>query len=100
MEEALAQHEEQPVSNTEDEAQGSSDNDQTSGTPRKIDRPIPIEKQDPAVRFRDAKAESERYGEWGSGEGGYKSPKSASEKMRFVVASFRLFTLITDMHHF
>ena len=50
--------------------------------PKKYERQVPFEQQDPAVRFRQAKAESDAHGEWGSGEGGYKPPKSASEKMR------------------
>ena len=49
---------------------------------KKYDRQIPLEQQDPAVRFRQAKADSEVHGEWGSGEGGYKPPKTPSEKMR------------------
>lgn len=44
---------------------------------------------DPAVRFREAKAESEKHGEWGSGESGYKFPSSPSEKMRYVSLLWR-----------
>ena len=51
-------------------------------TPKKFERQTPPEQQDPAVRFRQAKADSEAHGEWGSGEAGYKPPKSPSEKMR------------------
>ena len=50
--------------------------------PKKYERQIPVEQQDPAVRFRQAKADSDAHGEWGSGDGGYKPPQSPSEKMR------------------
>ncbi|KAI0067975.1 hypothetical protein BV25DRAFT_1793632 [Artomyces pyxidatus] len=50
--------------------------------PKKIQRPVDPDKIDPAVRFRDAKAESERFGEWGAGDAGYKPPKGPAEKMR------------------
>ncbi|KAI0639908.1 precursor to secretory protein Ssp120 [Trametes polyzona] len=52
------------------------------GGPPKITRVTPPEKQDPAVRFANVKAEAENQGEWGSGSAGYKPPKSPSEKMR------------------
>ncbi|KAN0135618.1 hypothetical protein V8E53_006509 [Lactarius tabidus] len=79
VEEALAQHEE-PVP----DKQPSHEHPAAEGqeTPKKYERQIPLEQQDPAVRFRQAKAESDAQGEWGSGAGGYKSPKSPSEKMR------------------
>jgi hypothetical protein len=48
----------------------------------KYTRVTPPEKQEPDVKFRTAKSEAEKKGEWGSGEGGYKSPKDASDKMR------------------
>ncbi|KAI0361080.1 hypothetical protein OH77DRAFT_1417277 [Trametes cingulata] len=49
-----------------------------AGGPPKITRVTPPEKQDPAVRYANAKAD----GEWGAGSAGYKPPKSPSEKMR------------------
>ncbi|KAI0778682.1 hypothetical protein BD413DRAFT_510964 [Trametes elegans] len=52
------------------------------GSPPKITRVAPPEKQDPAVRFANVKAEADEQGEWGSGSAGYKPPKSPSEKMR------------------
>ncbi|ETW86773.1 hypothetical protein HETIRDRAFT_437555 [Heterobasidion irregulare TC 32-1] len=89
VEEALLQHEE----HEHDEAppalvadSNDADNDTTDAahppTTKKIQRQTPPEKQDPAVRFRDAKAESERHGDWGSGDAGYKPPNTPSEKMR------------------
>lgn len=74
VEEALAQHEPAPSQPPAEEADPE--------VPKRFERQIPPEQQDPAVRFRQAKAESEAHGEWGSGEGGYKSPKSPSERMR------------------
>ncbi|KAL0571219.1 hypothetical protein V5O48_010742 [Marasmius crinis-equi] len=53
----------------------------TASNPR-VTRVAPPEKQDPAVRFRNAKAEAERKGEWGSGEAGYQRPVKAEDKMR------------------
>lgn len=102
VEEALAQHDETvespehhdsesaPAANdssTEEKAaplpgQADHPHDDDAGAPKKIQRPVPPEKQDPAVRFREAKAESERHGDWGTGEAGYKPPSSPSEKMR------------------
>lgn len=76
VEEALAQHAEPPPSEQHPAGEAGQE------TPKKFERQIPPEQQDPAVRFRQAKAESEAHGEWGSGEGGYKSPSSPSEKMR------------------
>lgn len=73
--EAIAQHEE-PL----DQPPAADQADQEA--PKKFERQIPPEQQDPVVRFRQAKAESEAFGEWGSGEGGYKSPNSPSERMR------------------
>ncbi|KAF8273823.1 hypothetical protein EI94DRAFT_1769033 [Lactarius quietus] len=79
VDEALAQHEEPAASANPPAAHPAAEGHEI---PKKYERQVPVEQQDPAVRFRQAKAESESHGEWGSGEGGYKSPKSASEKMR------------------
>ncbi|KAF9486393.1 precursor to secretory protein Ssp120 [Pholiota conissans] len=47
-----------------------------------ITRIPPPEKQDPAIKFKDAKTEGVRKGEWGTGSGGYKSPTDPSDKLR------------------
>ena len=96
MEEALAQHAEPPPSEQHPVEEAGQE------APKKFERQIPPEQQDPAVRFRQAKAESEAFGEWGSGEGGYKSPKSPSEKMRKnlpykVMLFFRVTALEVDV---
>jgi hypothetical protein len=44
-------------------------------------RTPPPEKQDPHVKYSEA-AGGKRQSEWGAGEQGYKSPKSAGDKMR------------------
>ncbi|KAI0031254.1 hypothetical protein K488DRAFT_52491 [Vararia minispora EC-137] len=62
VEEALAQH------------------DPEKQPPRKVRKPV--EDIDPAVRFREAKAESEKLGTWGEGEGGFRPPSTPNEKMR------------------
>ncbi|KAJ7269338.1 hypothetical protein B0H12DRAFT_1095266 [Mycena haematopus] len=67
VEEALAAHEEAP-------AQGSAK--------PKVTRVPPPEKQDPSVKFSNAKTEAEKKGEWGSGSDGYKPPTKPSDKMR------------------
>lgn len=46
----------------------------------KVTRVTPPEKQDPAVKYKDAS--KSRQEEWGSGDAGYKSPSSPSDKMR------------------
>ena len=53
-------------------------------SPPKIQRQTPPEKIDPAIRYQNARKDGEVYGEWGSGSGGYKVPKTPSERMRFV----------------
>jgi len=47
----------------------------------------PPEKQEPAAKYKGAKGEGEKKGEWGTGEGGYKSPTDPSDKMRCVKAT-------------
>jgi len=37
---------------------------------------------DPITKFRNAKKDSQAQGEWGQGDGGYKTPKTPAEKMR------------------
>jgi hypothetical protein len=48
----------------------------------KVTRLPPPEKQDPAVKYKDASKEGAKKDEWGSGDAGYKPPTSPSEKMR------------------
>jgi nucleobindin len=79
VEEALAQHRNPAVSEEHPAQRANTDN---QDVPKKIERPISPELQDPAVRFREAKADSKDHGEWGAGEAGYRVPKSASERMR------------------
>ncbi|KAJ7597295.1 hypothetical protein C8J56DRAFT_919698 [Mycena floridula] len=76
VEEALKSHEQhaEPVVPPET-------GNQAPIAPKKINRVTPPEKQDPAVRFRDAKAEAEKKGEWG-GAGGYQAPADAGDRMR------------------
>ena len=64
-----------------DEALAQHDPDQQPPPP-KVNRVPPPEKQDPAVRFANAKGEADRLGEWGAGDEGYKPPVNPSEKMR------------------
>lgn len=53
----------------------------------KITRGAP--KQDPADKYKDIAKEKENQSEWGTGEQGYKQPKSPVEKMRSVLSSER-----------
>jgi hypothetical protein len=79
MEEAIGQHAE-PAPNEQPPAESAKVDGEE--VPKKFERQIPPEEQDPVIRFRQAKAESEAHGEWGSGDSGYKPPNSPSEKMR------------------
>ncbi|KAG6380764.1 hypothetical protein JVT61DRAFT_5148 [Boletus reticuloceps] len=53
----------------------------------KITRGAP--KQDPADKYKNIAKEKENQSEWGTGEQGYKQPKSPVEKMRSVLLSRR-----------
>ncbi|KAJ7204435.1 precursor to secretory protein Ssp120 [Mycena pura] len=55
--------------------------DAVPGKP-KVTRVTPPEKQDPSVRFKDAKTAGARKGEWGTGSEGYKPPTNPEDKMR------------------
>lgn len=65
MEEAIAQHE------PDDQPQKP-----------KVTRVTPPEKQDPEVRYGDAKEESKNRAEWGAGDEGFKTPKTPAERLR------------------
>lgn len=74
VEEALRAHEEAPQ--------------KPESAPRpKITRGAP--KQDPSVKYKDIAKETENQSEWGTGDQGYKQPKSPGEKMRSVLLSRR-----------
>jgi nucleobindin len=47
----------------------------------------PPEKQEPSIKFKEAEKEAKSAEEWGSGDAGYKVPREASERMRFVFFS-------------
>ncbi|KAF8167552.1 precursor to secretory protein Ssp120 [Crassisporium funariophilum] len=47
-----------------------------------ITRVTPPEKQEPGIRFKDAKTQGVEKGEWGTGEAGYKPPTDSGDKMR------------------
>ncbi|KAJ7292924.1 precursor to secretory protein Ssp120 [Mycena rebaudengoi] len=49
----------------------------------KITRGTPPEKQDPNIKFKGAKSEANKKGEWGTGSEGYKPPTNAGDKMRY-----------------
>ncbi|KAJ7651526.1 precursor to secretory protein Ssp120 [Mycena polygramma] len=53
------------------------------GSPKpKVTRTPPPEKQDPSIKFKNAKSEGDQKGEWGTGSQGYKPPTNPSDKMR------------------
>ncbi|KAI6154001.1 hypothetical protein BKA82DRAFT_4096362 [Pisolithus tinctorius] len=71
VEEAMQAHEQVPIRQPAESA------------PRpKITRGVPPEKQDPSVRFKDINKESATQSEWGTGDQGYKQPKSPAERLR------------------
>lgn len=47
-----------------------------------VTRVTPPEKQEPAVKYKDAGTVGARKGEWGTGEAGYKPPTEPGEKLR------------------
>lgn len=103
VEEALAQHEpppEDPNAPAPESSSNESSNVVAAGgdvaqEPVAASKKIQVQREpspdevDPAIRFREAKAESEKHGEWGSGDSGYKFPSSPSEKMRYVLLLWR-----------
>jgi hypothetical protein len=64
----------------------------------KVTRLTPPEKQDPAVKFKDASKESANQAEWGSGDAGYKPPSSPSDKMRKNLPYKVKFTVLLSLH--
>jgi hypothetical protein len=48
----------------------------------KVTRVTPPEKQDPEIRYGGAKEESRGRPEWGSGDEGFKTPKTPAERLR------------------
>ncbi len=48
----------------------------------KIQRTTPPEKQDPSVKYQDAKSAGQQKAEWGAGDDGYLPPSNPSDKMR------------------
>lgn len=48
----------------------------------KVTRVPPPEKQAPNIKYKGAKSEGDRKGEWGTGSEGYKPPTNPSDKMR------------------
>lgn len=105
VEEALAQHEPPPEDPNAPVPESSTSNDSSNvvaeggdvaqepvaapGKKVQVQRQPSPDSVDPAIRFREAKAESEKHGEWGSGDSGYQFPGSPSEKMRYVQSSQR-----------
>ena len=47
--------------------------------PTRVANSIPA---DPAVRFNEARKESEEHGDWGTGDAGYKVPQTPGERLR------------------
>lgn len=89
VEEALASHEHQPADDhpeaghPPDEHAEDGQNPTQQNTPNpKVTRVTPPEKQDPVVKFQDARAQMIHQDEWGTGYEGFKAPKSPVEKMR------------------
>lgn len=83
VEEALAQHEPEAQA-PPPPATGSTEEAPAPVLPPnpKVTRVTPPEKQEPAVKFKEASQEKGKQAEWGAGDDGYKSPSSPSDKMR------------------
>jgi len=52
-----------------------------------VNRVPPPEKQEPAVKYKDASTVGARKGDWGTGEAGYKPPTEPGEKLRWGSSS-------------
>jgi len=81
VEEALQSHEQPPQEHAPAPSEGEGTPAEGSAKP-KVTRVTPPEKQDPSIKFKNAKNEADRKGEWGTGSDGYKSPTNAGDKMR------------------
>lgn len=53
-----------------------------SASPPKVTRVTPPEKQEPQVKFGEAASDEKAKSEWGSGEEGFKTPKTPAERLR------------------
>ena len=71
------------------EAQGAAQAEAAPSGPRYVRSAKP----DPLDKLRNARKESGRTDEWGTGEGGYKVPKTPVERMRWVVRSLSVFSV-------
>ncbi|KAL4067319.1 hypothetical protein V8B97DRAFT_1977232 [Scleroderma yunnanense] len=84
VEEAAHAHDEPPVrSPSEEHQQEPMAAEQAASAPRpKITRGVPPERLDPAVRYKGIGKDSAGQSEWGTGDAGYKPPKSPAERLR------------------
>ena len=90
VDEALAQHEPQegkdtapPETDPQFVAQpGGGEPAKVQSPNPKVTRLTPPEKQEPAVKYREASKQRGNQAEWGAGDDGYKPPRSPSDKMR------------------
>jgi nucleobindin len=82
VEEALHQHDAPPK-----EPEGG------SARP-KLTRITPPEKQDPLVKFGSAAEDAKARSEWGSGEEGFKPPKTPAERLRYEITVSSLHKMI------
>lgn len=67
VEEAMRSHDTPPISESKPKT--------VRGTP----------KEDPETKYKDIDKDKENLSEWGTGEEGYKQPRSPVEKMRYVL---------------
>jgi len=63
-------------------AAASQETQKTVPVSKPVTRVTPPEKQEPAVKYKDAGTVGARKGEWGTGEAGYKPPTEPGEKLR------------------
>jgi hypothetical protein len=79
---------EEVLASLEKAAAAEAANQNPDGSPKAVpaSKPVtritPPEKQDPAIKFKDAQTEGARKGEWGTGSEGYKPPTDPSDKLR------------------
>lgn len=83
VDEAIRAHDEPPVRPPSEGHQEPMDASHAEAAPKpKITRGVPPERLDPSVRYKSIGKDSAGQAEWGTGEQGYKQPKSPAERLR------------------
>jgi len=83
VEEALAEHEKaEAAAEAHEREREEREREEQKRRAKPTTRPVNPEKLDPSVRYGGAARESEEFGEWGTGDKGYKIPSTPGERLR------------------